>query len=414
MNSLAVCVGAMLRKGLYQKYGPFVRTLENLEQEHKVLIEVIGKYYTEYPDQAAINPTEFQLYFNKLYPSVKKKEIYDTLITECCNYVDVNHDLLIDSLNQATDFSFSTSAIRNLLDFIEGKSHQGMESLAPLLNDFLGIAQKITTDPVELLSKKGFHEIITDTERDGLRWALRSLDRIIGPVYPGTLGHLLARPEIGKTAFGISQMAYFAYQLRGTDRKLIYFGNEESVSRSKARFYTSLIGSPKETLIQIPPEDLEKKYEEKGGGNVVFIDDAKSLDVITHGIDLYKPLVVMIDQGPKVRIEGRQSTVEKRQMIYEEFRGIAKNKNCIVFTLGQADYQAANKKWISYDHIDQSKVGIPGEADYIIGIGYDSKTVDMGYRYFYISKNKLGAAFGKFSAKLNAPISRYEELSDGE
>ena len=410
MNALPVCIGALLQKELFLKYGTFISALENLEAEHKTLVQVIHQYYVEYPTQTTISPNELQVFFNNLYPSIKKKEIYDALIIECCKHATVNKDLLVDSLNKATDFSFSTNVIKNLLDFIEGKSQKGIELITPLVEEYRSVACKITQDPVELLSNQSYHEIVTDIERDGLRWSLKSLNDIIGPVYPGTLGHLLARPEVGKTAFGVAQMAFFAYQLRGTETNLIYFGNEESVARTKARFYTSLLGEPKEILLQWPSEDVERVFAQKGGGNVRFIDNAKNLSIINRGIDVYKPLVVMIDQGPKVRIEGRESTVEKRQMVYEEFRGLAVNKRCIIFTLGQADHAAHDKKWVSYDHIDQSKVGIPGEADYIIGMGYDPKTLDIGYRHFYVSKNKLGAIPGKFSAKLNAPLSRYEGL----
>ena len=57
--------------------------------------------------------------------------------------------------------------------------------------------------------------------------------------------------------------------------------------------------------------------------------------------------------------------------------------------------------------IDFSNVGIPAQADLLIGIGCNAEYEQQGLRMLTLIKNKIGAVEDHFPAKIVKALSRY-------
>jgi len=380
---------------------------DSLEREHKQILQAIKGYYEQFPGHEAITPDELQIFFHQENPVIKDTGVYDILFDQIRSINIDNSALLDTALKRVTDFHYSTKAMGELVKFLNAGGKAGIETILPLIDEYRSVVSAVGEEnPDECITP--LRQIIEDIKRDGLDWSLDFLNSAIGPVYPGTLGHILARPEVGKTAFCVSQASFFAYQLRKTNEKVLFLSNEEGVNRTRARAYASLIGLPVDTLLQDKEDQYEQLYLEKGGKNLVFVGEVGTLAKVEQNIARYKPRVVIVDQGPKVSLPGNYSSVEARQLVYNAYRTMASRNRLVFITVGQADSAAENKKWLTYNHIDGSKVGIPGECDYIIGIGRSEEKED--HRYFCISKNKLGIKLGRYPAKIDPLKNRYIQI----
>ena len=405
-----ILILAMLNRAVFLKYAPLFQELDTLEREWRTILELLTQYFKDYPDQELITIDELELFYNQRNPASRDKEMFGHIFNSLRATVQmpsVNQELVNASLDQIADHHFSSKIMAHLINFIGKQTSVGIEGIKPILIEHQEFGKKSRNRDSDGVSSESLREIMSEMKNNGLSWSLDGLNNIIGPVYPGTLGHVFARPEIGKTAFCVSQMAWFAYQLRSTDRTLLYLANEEAVKRTKSRVYASLLGESVWDLLEKPDNEVEDLFEAKGGNKIRFVDNINTTALVEENLIRYRPLVCLIDQGPKVTVAGVPNDVAARQQVYQCLREFAKKYNCIVLCAGQADSAAHKRKWVHYNHIDGSKVGIPGEADYIIGIGFDEKTIDSGMRYFFISKNKLGRKSGRFAAKLEVEKNRF-------
>ena len=79
--------------------------------------------------------------------------------------------------------------------------------------------------------------------------------------------------------------------------------------------------------------------------------------------------------------------------------------------MAQADGTTNQKKWINLNNIHNSKVDIPGELDFAIGIGASDKEGEEDVRFFHVCKNKLHEGEkGKFTALFEYDKCRYEDM----
>ena len=383
--------------------------LDNLEREHKAILHTVKKYYDKYQDRNSISIDELRVFFFHENPAIKDKSIYNVLFDQIATLDISNNDVISMALDHVAEYHVSSKAMAMLAAYLSGDSKHGISTLMPMIEEYQSLVVGVGDENPDECTDD-LHDIMAEIQREGLNWRLSFLNEAIGPVYPGTLGHVLARPETGKTAFCIDVAAYWAWQLRETDESVLYLSNEENVKRTRARAYASLLGVPVPTLLTKSVDGVRERFNKLGGKNLRFVNQVTSIDKVEQNIIRYRPKVVIVDQGPKVSIPGNYSSVEVRQIIYNKYRNYADKYNNIFLSVGQADAKAENKKWLTYNHADGSKVGIPGECDYIIGVGRDENDMNPDYRYFCLSKNKLGSTLGKWTARIETAVSRYQTV----
>ncbi len=132
----------------------------------------------------------------------------------------------------------------------------------------------------------------------------------------------------------------------------------------------------------------------------------------------YKPSLLIFDQIDK--IVGFEADREDLKLgaMYQWARELAKEFDCPIIAVCQADGSGENQKWLTMGNVANAKTAKQAEADWILGVG---KIHDMGYenvRYLNLSKNKLAGdedsdpslRHGKAEVLIRADIARYDDL----
>jgi len=259
-----------------------------------------------------------------------------------------------------------------------------------------------------------FKELIEAEKDMGIEWRLPFLNKTLGKVKPGSLGHIFARPEVGKSSMALAEATHFANQMRGTDNCVLFLGNEEGMKRLKIRMHVALIGKDLQWLQDAErdtPNKIDEVYDAAGGNNIKAIEGVNHIAEVEMFINSFKPKVCFIDQGTKVAVSGSDKMAghERLQACYNIYRNLATKYNMCIITTGQADSASEHRKWLTLNNMDGSKVGIPGELDFAIGLTPSMEDGMERVRYISVCKNKLTGRLAKDRTYLNIERCRYEE-----
>jgi hypothetical protein len=157
-------------------------------------------------------------------------------------------------------------------------------------------------------------------------------------------------------------------------------------------------------------QKAEENWVRFGGDKIKFIKEVYNISKIKQLMDYYNPRLVVIDQGPNIAIENKKlEGVARLKELYVQYRELANKYDCDIISLGQASVNAENKKLLTGSNMDASKTDIPGQCDWIIGIG---KLEDRGYeeiRWLNVIKNKLTGKYGSSQVLLKTNTGRFED-----
>lgn len=409
-----VLIKLFLEKGSYLRYHKYVKSL-SFEKEIQVLLDTIGSYYKKYPDKEVINLEDFILFFNIANPILKSKTIFKELFSKL-NSLEINKDLVISYLNSIIERHYASYMIEELTPVLEGTSTDIIDNIANIYEEYQKSIVSEKRDKFEKFVSQELDNLLSKVAKgSGLKWRLGCLNNSIGELYGGSLGHVFARPETGKTTFIASEATNFISQLKD-DEIIVWFNNEEAGTKVQLRIMCALLGA---TIHQI--RDHVKRAETALRAQQIdrlrVIDRASiSVAEIESILKEHNVRVVIIDQGDKVTFSGDKDMAshEKLKALYIKFRELAKTYNCDIITVGQADSMAEGKKWLNLNNMDSSKVGKPAEFDYVIGIGKEiSEKVSTNdtSRYIHVCKNKMNDGFhGRYTVNINPMIARYADL----
>lgn len=393
----------------FTKYGPVFQKIDNLETHIRLILNAIQSYFRKYPDNRIVSVEELETYFFWVNPQLRESEMYITIFDRLRAIRVDNPELLADILNSVierhmmTKIQITAASVLNEAiptGILEIKEHiANYEELTGTVKD--GDLDVCVTPLIELLKQ---------SNGDGLRWKLEFLRRTFGPLQGTMLGHVFARPDVGKTSFAISEAVHWAYQLRNTEDCVLYLNNEEAIGRIRLLAYMSLINKNRLWLDRNPIE-AEAKFVEFGGNHLKLIGDVHFIDQVEKYIDQFRPRVVIVDQGAKVQIpiKGEEHGVWRLQKLYNTYRELGKKYGCDLITLGQADNAAEGRKWLHLNNLDSSKTAVPGELDFCLGIG---KINDPGYehaRYFSVVKNKLTGIYERATVYFDQGTCRFND-----
>jgi replicative DNA helicase len=250
----------------------------------------------------------------------------------------------------------------------------------------------------------------------GLRWRLKSLNKMLGSLRKGDFGFLFARPETGKTTFLASEVSYFASQLRDEDGPILWFNNEEDGKKVQIRIFQATLGFHLRDLFA----DLRKSneiYREIVRGKIKIIDSATtSKSDVERICKAMCPSLILFDQIDKIRgFDGDREDL-KLGSIYQWARELAKTY-CPVIGVTQADGSAEGKKWLTMENVANAKTAKQAEADWILGIGATHQDGFEYIRHLHASKNKLtgdedsdpNMRHGKVDCIIVPEIARYKD-----
>ena len=391
------------------KFHDYVVSVPNLERTHMECLKLINEIYERFPDKTTITEEEYKVYLQSKFP--QKDTTYAMDVVKNALAQDIGPEITTKLLEDLVERSCAVQAMAAAQAIVSNQKTGGWaEATDNTLQEYheLVAAAKRPTQLQDC--DVSFEEAITFRARDsGLKWPLNILNKCIGGVEP-CLGLVIARPDTGKTSFILNCLAYWAYQLRGTDKQLLYCGNEEGVMGLKARMGVSLLGVDTEWAEKNPME-FGARVEQKNGNAVRFHGGVKSVRDVDTLVKRYRPLVTVLDQLPKFRLPGAH--VEGPQgiaMVYQWFRDKAKEHDTLMLGVAQAGATAHNKPWPTDVDINASKTDVPGELDFGMAIGFVGDPGMELIRFVNIFKNKqkLGRK-GRDEVMFYAEKCRYED-----
>ena len=237
--------------------------------------------------------------------------------------------------------------------------------------------------------------------------APRELDvRIKGGVRYGHHIVIGARPERGKTLFGIALTACFARQ----GAKVLYTCNEDPVEDIILRFMSCLTGLTEDKLFEDPDEAM-RLAREAGYDNVVFASLSPGTPRDVEALcRRHKPDVVIVDQMRNLRMKSENNT-QRLEQVAQELRNVARRCQCVMVSFTQVGDSGRDELYLDDGDIDGSNTGIPGACDVILLIGSNDDYELRELRMLNLAKNKRGGNHDSFAVRVDRKLSRVYSYS---
>jgi len=406
MEEIHVLKSMCNSRKLYDKYSHILIAIRQLEPEIKAILGSLSGYYEAYPDREKATIDELRLYHFQQHPASKDKVMIEACFVALEGSKIENEELLKDMLDLCVERYAVNKILLDGIPFIDGKTSSVMDKVKSHIAEYEEITGKIECDE-DPACNLTLEEMLELQAKNGLLWRLPWMRDNVGPFGAGSLMHVFARPETGKTSFAASEATYLASQLVGTDKVVLYLNNEEPIYRVKMRCYPALLGHPLKTLAT-DPKKAHDLYYSRGGTNLVFVEGVNSIRLVEKYLKRYKPVVTIIDQGPKVLMSGNHPRHEALQMVYAKLREFTRTYETGIITLGQADGASEHRKFLSLTNIDGAKTGLPGELDVALGIGMTDEAGKENVRYLSLCKNKLTGMLERGAVYFDNAIVRYK------
>lgn len=406
-----IVLKVILNRDNFLKYKKYIEGI-NFENEPKAIYEIINLYFQEYPDIQDISVDELKTYFYLKYPVFRTRESFKVLFDNLDTIEITNEDLFVKTMDNLIEKFYASDIIEALTSVLSGSGYGVLSSIENKLKEYSAAAkQKEAESPfVEDTLNELLHEEVL---ADGLKWRLDCLNKDLGDLRGGSLGHIFARPDVGKTSLFCSEVTNFATQLKD-DEIIAWCNNEEKGTKVKLRSYCSILNMTKEEIAEDPAKAAEL-YVKLGGDKIKIYDSAIiTISDIEALLKQFNVRVLIIDQGDKVRFRGDKDMAqhERLKRLYGIFRELAKEYNCDIITAGQASAAGEGMRWLTLDMMDNSKTGKPGELDYAIGIGFTNEEGREAMRYLHLAKNKMkNGVHGRYFVRFDALRARYNDIT---
>lgn len=221
------------------------------------------------------------------------------------------------------------------------------------------------------------------------------------PLYPSALnsrtnggalpGHhivIYGRPEVGKSTIVLNLACGLA--IAGKQR-VLYVGNEDQINVLKARAVGRVCGMTTQEM-EARRDEAIRLYKERGGEErlrfVQMFDG--SMDDLREPIEEFEPTVLVVDQIRNVIGDGDGLT-QRLEENGQSGRRLLLEYKLIGVSVAQAGASAEGKAWLGMNDLADSKTGLQGTADLLIGIGANAEMQARSQRGLSLPKNKLSS-----------------------
>lgn len=229
------------------------------------------------------------------------------------------------------------------------------------------------------------------------------------PIYPTNLNRLIgggvprqsqicifARPDVGKTTTAINIVG----GVLNAGYKVLYVGNEDPSEIVIIRVLSRLCNVGKAELIK-DADKYDSIARTKGYDNFTFAGlSPGTVPEIRSLVEAIEPDVLVIDQVKNLHV-AKASSVENLEEAVEHTRNIAKEFNLVSIVVTQAGESARNKLVLDLEDVYNSKTGIPGQMDLMIGVGQNESYKNMNRVVLSTPKNKLSAPIAPITCRID-------------
>lgn len=230
--------------------------------------------------------------------------------------------------------------------------------------------------------------------------------RCRGGATPGDHIVIFGPTEIGKSLFTINMVCGFLRQ----SKRVLYVSNEDAARKIKDRARCNLAHMSPEEVVNNRLEAIARA-EGKGISNLIVGNmDPGDVSQIEAKAKEFESDIIVVDQLRNLNAStGRVAGITQRiDQAAQDFRSLLIRGQYIGVSILQA-YAGEHGKpqvWFAADDVDSSRIGGPGAADLLIGIGADQDMLDTGARAISICKNKIGDRKDGFIAQFDTARSK--------
>jgi KaiC/GvpD/RAD55 family RecA-like ATPase len=398
----------LLNHEIFTKYSDFVGHLYKETKELGILYRFLCNLHEKY--ERDIAEVEFSLYVLVNCQEKDKENLQEIL--DGLRELNTNGEVLDEILSTVVQRHQAYELAVLGLEVAEGRKE---------FNDLVTATQELTKqDVVSTITDDTFvtddiEMLLNDLQtKPGLRWRLKTLNRMMGSLRKGDFGFLFARPETGKTTFLASEVTHFAGQ---ANSPILWINNEEGGNKVKIRLYQAMLGV---TLMELHTNaaNIKQQYLERGGDKIRLYDSAsvhrRQVEQLCRELE---PSLIIFDQLDKVKGFTDDREDLRLGSIYIWARELAK-QYCPIIAVSQADASGEGKRWLTMDNVANAKTAKQAEADWILGIGKTHSEAEEYMRHLSLCKNKLTGdpdtepelRHGRLSVNINPEIARYEDM----
>lgn len=237
-------------------------------------------------------------------------------------------------------------------------------------------------------------------------WPLKLNDHMLPGVPRGTNMIVFARVEAGKTLFCANMAAGW---LRD-GHKVLYLGNEEPMSRTRLRVASSVTGRTQQELSANAQDTRE--LLSRTNWNLLHTKQLYpgTPSEIAKLIERVQPDCVIVDQLRNLRSRSDKSGTKAQNLdqIAIDLRQLWTRHNVIGLQVGQAHAGEHGKPQVQFeaDEFDESRTGVPGQADVMVALGFDEQLDAHNQRVVSVPKNKISGNRTRFVVSLDPKRSR--------
>jgi len=268
MEILSILKHFMTDSNQQVKFHRHMMKIDNLDRNHVQLFETLDELYTLFPDKSSVNVDEVRVYLQSKYPSRDMTYLVD--VANSAMNQKIGKEVTLKLIESAIEYQMASKLMATCAAVISrqktGVLLAETDSVTQEYSDLLtGADRPDQLQDCDISFEDAIRFRATDS---GIKWPLTILNNCIGGVDP-SLGLVIARPDTGKTSFILNCLAFFASQIKGTGRQLLYCGNEEGIEGLKARCGVSLLGVETEWA-ENNPREFGKRVLSRGGGCIRF------------------------------------------------------------------------------------------------------------------------------------------------
>lgn len=390
----------LLNRDFYKQYG---NSLSNkvLSSNTKGLVKAINYLHSRRSNDNDLTTDEvYHMYESSQTTTTAKLG----LIKEILNNVDKMEAMSSDVTIEIVEKMHEKEAARSIADRALAilQRSDGAMSLQELkqyvaqidvdtIDDDIETCSTSVTDIKEAKKVKGIFKFSN---------GLEPLTEQIPVLSRGHFGIIFAPTNAGKSSF--TAQLCVGYMQQG--HKVLYFGNEDPVEDIVLNFVRTAEGKTDAEVMHTE----NKEWDAIRDKLVMVPAHGLQLNTLEKAIQKYTPDVVVYDQLDNVPVHGKQDrTHEALENLYQQVRQWGSIYNCLNIAISQASDDATGKLRLRTNMMANSKVGKPGAADIIIGIGMTS--MDNWNRGITPCKNKVTGKHETMYMVLDPERCRYEQ-----
>ena len=374
----------------FERYGPYILALKNLERNIKQTLSYIKNFYEAYTQATSIPESELRIFMAS--DDVHNFAASNDEFIKAIYKLDMsNKELAMDVIEAACERYFMAEVV-DKAELVLSKNKSGVLSdVQKIIDEYHSILRQPPRNKIEEYILDLDSLIDEEIIQQGAPFVNATPNDKIRGMREGQLGMIYAYTDTGKTSYGVANLCSVGQYLHNTNsvRPAVYCGNEEVVKRCTLRAIQCMTNWNSDEIAR-NKKHVRAILTNKGFDKIKFLDHVNTVPLVEKVLIDHNPRVMFIDQGTKVEIPGsRKEGVNLLEKVFNEYRELAKRYKCTIVCMAQGGDDCFEKKYPTLRDLYGSKSAIQGELDWAISIGVDKSDVNYAnWRYFSITKNK--------------------------